>query len=137
MSLNDRARLDRLFGQRQTLDPTLVGRLRRAMTPEMKAALRRIFEDHEKEIEQYKEALEGHEELKDRLRLTQLALIVALQKMGGAMTLHAGQLNEIPAGSVVKVDKLERGEGDNVPLRVSWRPPTTDKPATTDIRPGS
>jgi hypothetical protein len=137
MANHSDARLNRLFG------PNAVGmnpvELRAAigMSPVAKSMVREAIVGYETRIAALLEQMDDYQEVRDRLRLTQLALIVALQKMGGSMEMYAGQMNEIPKGSVVRVEKLERGDGDNVPLRVSWHPPDPNRPATTDYRPGS
>lgn len=132
-SAEDRDRLDRVLNTVPLGAGDRMMRLRRALTPEIRMAIRTMIEDHEKQINGLKEQLEGYDEMRSRLELTQKCLIVALKKMGGEMMLFAGQLNRIPPKSVVGVEKMEHGEGDAVPLRVYWRAPG-GPPASTDMR---
>src|SRR5262245_12140010 len=99
----------------------------------LRPILAEALREHEREIEQYKEALEGHEETRDRLRILQHVLILLLGQQVGSVVLYAGELNLVPPGSTVGVLKLAPGEGDRVPLRIYWRPP--GQAPTTDLRP--
>jgi len=109
--------------------------LGRNLPPWLRSVLAAVVTEHETQLAAYREALDGYEETRDRLRMLQLVLIVLLEQQGGEVKLYAGQLNEIPPGAVVGVEKLARGEGDRVPLRVYTRgpgePPTTDLGART------
>lgn len=86
-------------------------------------------------MKQHDEVTEQRDELADRLRITQLMLIHCLKRMGGAITVPQGALNEIARKNYgVRVEKTEAGEGDNVPLRVST---FQNREAVSDIRPGT
>jgi len=86
-------------------------------------------------MHQFEEMTEERDELRDRLRITQLALIHCIRRMGGAIDLPQGALNEIARKNYgVKIEKKERGDGDNVPLRISV---FQNRAAVSDIRPGS
>jgi hypothetical protein len=101
--------------------------------PNLARMIRAMIGEYESQLAAYKEALEQADENRDRLRMLQHVLIAMLQQQGGTVTLYAGQLGEIPPGSVVGVEKLAPGEGDRVPLRIYWRPPGA--PAQTDLHP--
>jgi len=118
---------------RPWLTPAELRRLGRALPPWVKRLIAGLIAESDERARFYDEALAGYQETRDRLRLLQLALVCLLEQQGGSATLYAGQLNQVPPGTVVGVQKLAPGEGDRVPLRVYVRGPGA--PPVVDLKP--
>lgn len=122
--------LERRFGRR-------VADLFRAVPPAVMAAVRDVVLEKDEMIRQQEARLADLEaEVKD---LTALRGIIAVlvRRMGGSVEFAQGELREVALGSVLAVAKKGRGDGPGVPMVLTLRAPSTERPATTDIRPGS
>ncbi len=119
---------------RQTVDLQRLREARQQIPPWLRRQIAGAIAEYEAEIGRYKEALEDASETRDRLRVLQHVLIALLQQQGGSVTLESGALAAVPGGSVVGVEKLDRGEADRVRLRIYWRPPG-GAPAALDYEP--
>jgi len=106
--------------------------LGRTMPAWVRDLVGRMIVEYDVQLAELREALEGYDETRDRLRILQHVLIALLEQQGGSVTLSAGEINHAPPGSVVGVEKLAPGEGDGVPLRIYWRPPG-GAPASVDF----